>query len=138
MPTTTCWITGNISDFRAYCKLYEYCDQLTVLDDVNIRKPAMVNLLRQLCNNDDVTTLTWDTDAAWLKENGIPNHFETQTRCASWSTTGPRLTPHVEALEDRGVIISFEPSQPKSTTRSAVKAGSLTARFISLLGTICI
>ena len=110
LPETTCWITGNISAFRAYCKLYEYRDQLTVFDDVDTRKPAMVNLLRQLCNNDDVTTPTWDTDAAWLKENGIPNQFETSTKVCLMVNDWATLNAHVAALEDRAVIISFEPT----------------------------
>ena len=110
LPTTTCWISGNISDFRAYCKLYDFRDQLAVFDDVDMRKSAKVNLLRELCNNDEMTTLTWDTDAAWLKEKNIPNHFETRTKVCLMVNDWATFNAHVEALEDRAVIVSFEPS----------------------------
>ena len=70
----------------------------------------MIHLLRQLCNNDEVTTLTWDTAAAQLQQENIPNQFETRTKVVLMVNDWGAFKSSLESLEDRGVILSFEPS----------------------------
>jgi hypothetical protein len=112
MPKAACWITGNISAFKAYALLYKAIDQAIVMDDVEsfLGKAGARELLKQLCESESVKTVTWETDAAMLKTQEIPNEFTTSSRLCFVANNWAKLSSSVMALEDRAVVISFEPS----------------------------
>lgn len=107
-----CWIGGNASPFRIYCQAYAYRDLPIVLDDVDglYAEPAGIRLLKCLCQTDPVKTVYWQTDARSLKEEGIPRSYTTTGNVALIGNVWRSLNPNVAALEDRGHIISFEPT----------------------------
>ncbi len=112
MPEAACWITGNISAIKAYALLYKAIDAAIVMDDVEsfLGKAGARELLKQLCESEFIKTLTWETDAAMLKSQKIPNEFQTASKLCFIANNWAKLSGSVMALEDRAVVISFEPS----------------------------
>jgi hypothetical protein len=110
MPESSCWIRGTASPFKVYVNLYKAVNLPVIADDVEplLRKPSGVDLLKQLCENDDIKTLTWETDAALLKKEKIPNEFPTASKVCLIANDWAKLVS-ILALEDRGIILSFEP-----------------------------
>jgi hypothetical protein len=110
MPESSCWIRGTASPIKTYVNLYKAVNLPVIADDVEplLRKPSGVDLLKQLCENDDIKTLTWETDAALLKKEKIPNEFTTASKVCLIANDWAKLVS-ILALEDRGIILSFEP-----------------------------
>jgi hypothetical protein len=55
-------------------------------------------------------TLSWHTDATTLDRRGIPRQFTTASHLAIIANQWKTFNADVMALEDRGHVISFEPS----------------------------
>lgn len=111
MPESSCWIRGTASPFKIYANLFKSVNQPVVADDVEplLRKPGGVDLLKQLCEHDATKTLTWETDAALLKKQNIPNEFITTSKMCLIGNDWAKMTSNIMALEDRAVVVSFEP-----------------------------
>jgi len=107
-----CWIDGTASAFGIYCQAYEYRNQALVLDDVDAlyRDRNGIRLLKMLGQTDDFKNVSWQTDAKGLERRGIPRRFTTTSRVAIIANQWKSLNTDVSALEDRGHIISFEPT----------------------------
>ena len=111
LPEEACWIIGNGSPFLAYINIYKSINQPVVMDDVEalLRKPGGIELLRQLCESEGVKTVTWESDAALLKREKIPTEFTTTSKVCFIANDWARLNARLMALEDRAIVVSFEP-----------------------------
>lgn len=111
LPETACWIRGNGSPFLAYINVYKSINQPIVMDDVEalLRKPGGIELLRQLCETEGVKTVTWESDAGLLKKENVPTEFATTSKVCFIANDWARLNARLMALEDRAIVVSFEP-----------------------------
>ena len=95
-----------------YVKLYKHRDQVVVIDDVDTlyADRSAIRLLKCLCQTEDCKGVAWQTDARSLERQGIPREFATTSRtiiiCNDWKT----LNRNVAALQDRGHVLTFEPT----------------------------
>lgn len=107
-----CWIDGTASPFGIYLAAYAHRDEKLVLDDVDgiYRDRAGVRLLKSLCQSESIKSVSWRTDAATLQRRNIPGQFTTSSCVAVIANEWKSLNADVTALEDRGHVISFEPS----------------------------
>jgi hypothetical protein len=105
-------VEGNASAFGLYQSLYEHRDELTVIDDIDAlySDKAAVRLLKCLCQTDAVKRLGWFSAAAGLTREGLPKEFETRSRVALIANDWKTLNANVEAVNDRGHLIRFEPT----------------------------
>lgn len=105
-------IEGNASAFGLYQSLYHHQDELTVIDDVDAlySDKSAVRLLKCLCQTDEVKRLGWFSAAAGLDKCGVPREFETRSRVALIANDWKTLNANVEAVNDRGHLIRFEPT----------------------------
>jgi hypothetical protein len=106
-----CWIDGNITPFWIYITGYEHRDRPIVLDDVDglYSDRKGVRLHKALCQSEPVKTVSWHSDAARLTERGIPHSFTSSSRLVVIGNRWKSLNVDVEALEDRGHFLLFEP-----------------------------
>ncbi len=108
-----CWIDGNATAFGLYCELYRQQQKpLIVLDDTDglFTDRAAVRLLKCLCQTEPIRRLSWHSDAASLRREGIPRSFETTSRVAIIANALPLANEHHCAVADRGHVVFFEPT----------------------------
>jgi hypothetical protein len=107
-----CYIEGNATPFGVYCQLYHHRHQPIILDDVDnlYQDAAGIRLLKALCQTDPVKTVTWLSAARALEREDIPQRFRTRSPLALVANHWPRSNPHLAAVEDRGLVVCFEPS----------------------------
>lgn len=118
---SACWIEGNATPFRIYCKLWAYRDRLVILDDVDslYANHNGVRLLKCLCQTEPQKRVAWDSDAATLDREGIPRQFTTASRLAIIANQWKTLNDNVAAVEDRGHIVLFRPTALEVHLRTA-------------------
>ena len=106
------WIDGSVTPFGLYRELYRKRDELVVLDDVDglYRDRAALRLLKCVCQTEPVKRVAWYSDAATLRREGIPCSFQTRSRLAIIANELRTLNVNVRALQDRGLVVVFEPS----------------------------
>ena len=107
-----CWIEGNATPFGMYVKLYRHRDQFVVIDDVDAlyADRSGVRLLKCLCQTEEEKAVAWHSDAKSLERQGIPREFVTKSKVAIISNDWTTLNKNVDALQDRGHVLLFEPS----------------------------
>ena len=105
------WIKGHATPFGIYRKLWESKDRSLVIDDVDdlLASGGGVMLLKCLCSTERVKRVMWHSNAASLKANGIPREFETKSRVCIIGNEWKSLNRNAEAVEDRGIVVLFEP-----------------------------
>jgi hypothetical protein len=69
-----------------------------------------VRLLKCLCQTEEEKAVAWHTDAKSLERQGIPREFVTKSRVAIISNDWQTLNQNVDALQDRGHVLWFQPS----------------------------
>ena len=106
------WVDGHVTPFGMYVKLFESRDQPLVIDDVDGMHADQncVRLLKGLCQSDREKQLSWNSRTRQLDELGIPHRFSTTSKTAIIANDWQRLNLDVEALEDRGHVVHFQPS----------------------------
>ena len=106
-----CWIEGNATPFGMYVKLYRHRDQFVVIDDVDAlyADRSGVRLLKCLCQTEEEKAVAWHSDAKSLERQGVPREFVTKSRVAIISNDWQTLNKNVDALQDRGHVLLFEP-----------------------------
>jgi len=116
-----CWIDGTASPFGIYCQAYENRDKPLVLDDVDglYRDRNGVRLLKALGQTDRIKNVSWQTDAKSLDRQAIPRRYNTSSRIAIIANQWKSLNADVSALEDRGHIVSFEPTSLEVHSQAA-------------------
>jgi hypothetical protein len=107
-----CWIQGNATAFGMYVALWQNKDELVIVDDVDnlYSDRASVRLLKCLCQTDPVKQMAWQSGSSRLKREGVPRSFETKSRVALIANDWKTLNGNVEAVQDRGHVIVFEPT----------------------------
>ncbi len=95
-----------------YAKLFACRDQLVVIDDVDslYSNARCVRLLKCLCQTEEEKRLAWHSAAAGLERDGVPREFSTKSRLLIIANDWQTLDRNVAAVQDRGHLISFEPS----------------------------
>ena len=107
-----CWIEGNVTAFGMYLTLWQHRDQLVAIDDVDTlySDRSAVRLLKCLCQTDASKRIAWHSASSRLKREGIPQSFETRSRVTLIANSWRTLNGNVEAVQDRGHVIVFEPT----------------------------
>lgn len=107
-----CWIDGTASAFRIYCEAYKSRGLPLILDDVDglYRNPAGIRLLKSLAQTESVKNVCWQTATPTLDRLKIPRQFTTTSKVAIILNDWRTMNADVAALEDRGHLLSFEPS----------------------------
>jgi hypothetical protein len=106
------WIEGIATAFAIYSLTYRYLDRPIVLDDIDAiyTNKQCVSLLKSLCRSEKTKLVAWNARNGWLEREGLPKEFTTESPvmviCNEWKS----LSKNIEALEDRAVVVSFEPS----------------------------
>ncbi|GAB4147687.1 MAG: hypothetical protein Tsb009_20990 [Planctomycetaceae bacterium] len=105
------YIAGYTSPFALYRRLWECRDVPVVIDDLDrlYPQPDCIRLLKQLCNSNSVKQISWFSRAA-DQQNGLPQTFDTCSTVALIGNTWRTLSADVRALEDRAILLHFEPS----------------------------
>lgn len=115
------WIEGNSTAFGIYSTLYKDRDRPIVIDDVDsiYSDRHCVSLLKSICGTDASKRVHWNAQVRFLQREGLPKEFITSSRvmiiCNEWKT----LNKNVAALEDRGLLLRFEPSPKEVHDRAA-------------------
>jgi len=104
------FIEGHMQPFGLYRYLWEYRDQPVVLDDLDrlYADPDCVRLLKPLCNTVRQKHLHWLTNIT-MNDGGVPASFSTTSRVILIANEWKSLNPNVRALEDRAIILHFDP-----------------------------
>lgn len=116
-----CWLEGNVTPFRLYCKLYEHRNELVAIDDVDslYADKAGVRLLKSVCQTEFRKTVAWHSSSAAMGKAGIPQEFTTTSRVAIIANDWRTLNDNVLAVEDRGHVVFFEPDPVEVHMRTA-------------------
>ena len=109
---SACWVEGNATPFGIYQKLYQHLDEPVVIDDVDslYTDRAAVRLLKCVCQTDPIKHIAWTSAAAGLASAGIPRQFETRSRVIIIANDWKTLDANIEAVQDRGHLLLFEPT----------------------------
>ncbi len=102
------WLEGRVSAYMLYQSLKDKADLPVFIDDVDglCQDKAAVNLLKCLCQTEPKKTIMWNTNANKDEEK----YFETTSKVCVITNDWHALNKHVNAVEDRGLLIRFRPS----------------------------
>jgi phage N-6-adenine-methyltransferase len=111
LPANTCLVKSTSSAFKTYARLHESKNAPVAIEDADqlLRNPDFIELLKQLCEHEGIKLLFWEKDSARLRKLDIPNQFETTSRVLLTANDFGNLRRNLAAVEDRGIIVSFEP-----------------------------
>ncbi len=109
-PQVLC-VEGHMRPYGLYCSLWEYRDRVVVLDDLDklYADADCVRILKPLCNTERSKRITWLSNMT-LRGGDIPPSFGTTSRVILIANEWRTLNPNVRALEDRAIILHFDPS----------------------------
>jgi hypothetical protein len=107
-----CLIEGGVSAYHLYRNLFLKKNKLVVIDDVdNLHRDSdCVGLLKCLCQTNPVKRLQWNKRMTRLDRLELEPEFETTSRAIIVSNDWKTINKNVASLEDRGHVLSFEPS----------------------------
>lgn len=112
-------ISGSVSGIFLYKTLYANCnsDCITVLDDADriFGDEDTMNVLKAALDTSKKRTITWGTEAASLRQEGIPTSFEFKGAVVFISNmnfdkvveSGSKIAPHIRALLSRTVYLDL-------------------------------
>lgn len=105
-------IEGRATAFQVYCELYRHRDRPFLIDDVDdlYHDRDAVRLLKCLCDSEPVKHVAWHSAARLLDDKEIPREFSTRTRVAVVGNEWKTLTRNIQAVEDRGTLVLFQPT----------------------------
>jgi hypothetical protein len=107
-----CWIEGRTTAFGMYGRLFHDRNKLVVIDDVDDlhHDRDAVRLLKELCQTDPIKTIAWNSAPRHLERHDVPPKFQTTSKTIIIANDWKRLNLDIEALEDRGHVVRFQPS----------------------------
>jgi hypothetical protein len=113
-------VEGHVQPFGLYQKLWEFRDRPVVLDDVDrlYADPGCVRLLKPLCAAAKVKRISWLSNAT-REGAGVPDAFSTASNVALVANDWRTCNANVRALEDRAIIIVFDPSNEEVHRKAA-------------------
>jgi len=105
------YVEGHARPFGLYQQLWRHRDQPVVLDDLDklYANADCVRLLKPLCNNGRTKEVAWLTKTT-MDAVDVPMRFKTQSNVLLIANHWRTLNPNVRALEDRAIIIYFDPT----------------------------
>ncbi len=105
------YIEGYMQPFGLYRQLWEYRNRPIVLDDLDrlYADPDCVRLLKPLCNTVKKKRLHWLTNLT-MNQGAVPSTFTTSSNVILIANEWKSINPNVRALEDRAIILHFNPS----------------------------
>ncbi len=105
------YVEGHAQPFGIYRGLWDHRDQPVVLDDVDrlYANSDCVRLLKPLCESRLTKRVSWLTHAT-MNGSGPPSAFETKSPVILIANEWRSLNANVRALEDRAIIIHFDPT----------------------------
>ncbi len=108
---TPLYIEGHMQPFGLYRQLWEYRNQPIVLDDLDrlYADPDCVRLLKPLCNTVKNKRLHWLSNLT-MNDGVLPSSFITSSNVILIANEWKSLNPNVRALEDRAIILHFNPT----------------------------
>lgn len=106
------YVEGHMQPFGLYRHLWDHRDQPVVLDDLDklYADPSCVRLLKPLCNTERNKRITWLTNLT-LNTAAIPTTFVTSSSVILIANEWRTVNPNVRALEDRAIILHFDPAK---------------------------
>ena len=106
-----CYIQGHARPIQVHIKAFEHRDMPVILDDAEglYADPAGRNLLTSLTQTDQVKTLEWLSSTRILVDQDVPMRFTTTSRVCVITNRWSGSAKEIEALEDRGHQIYFDP-----------------------------
>ncbi len=106
------YLHGRVTPMRMYIRLYEHRDQAFILDDLDslIADPLGLGLLLDLCSTDGERTVSWQTTSDKLEKEGVPPSFTVKGPVVIITNNWGNVHQKLPALEDRGVLVFFDPS----------------------------
>jgi hypothetical protein len=104
------YVEGHVQPFGLYQKLWEFRDRPVVLDDVDrlYADAGCVRLLKPLCGAAKTKRLSWLSNAT-RDRAALPDAFTTTSNVALVANDWRTCNANVRALEDRAIIIAFDP-----------------------------
>ena len=104
------WIEGKSTAAALYEFLYHHRDLPIVIDDVDgLYKDAVaVNLLKCLCQTWEEKRVMWNSMNR-IKSGDTPSEFITTSKVCVITNSWRSLNKHVGAVQDRGLLIMFQP-----------------------------
>jgi hypothetical protein len=107
-----CYIQGHARPIQVYIKLFEHRHEPVVLDDAEGLYDDLAgrNLLTNLTQTDQVKTIEWLSSSRILADQRVPMRFSTTSRVCIITNRWSGNSKEIEALEDRGHLIYFDPT----------------------------
>lgn len=104
------YVEGHMQPFGLYRQLWEFRDRPVILDDLDrlYADPGCVRLLKPLCNTVKQKSLHWLSNLT-MGEGHLPSSFVTSSNVILIANEWKSLNPNVRALEDRAIILHFDP-----------------------------
>lgn len=108
-PNEFLWLEGRMSAASFYQKIYNHRDLPIIIDDVDglYRDKESVNLLKCLCQTNEEKHVAWNTMTPI--RGGTPPEFTTKSKVLIITNSWKSLNKHVGAVQDRGVLLLFNP-----------------------------
>lgn len=106
------YVEGHVRPYGLYRHLWEHRNCPIVLDDLDklYADANCVRLLKPLCNTQHEKRLTWLTNLT-LNDSVVPASFTTTSNVILIANEWRTINPNVRALEDRAIILHFDPSK---------------------------
>jgi hypothetical protein len=103
---------GSASAFQVYREMWTHLNELIVFDDVDdaYKDRRLIQLLKAVCETEDVKKVGWHTANRELEKQAIPVSFKTRSRVCIIANHWRALTEHVGSLMSRGMKVEFAPS----------------------------
>jgi hypothetical protein len=107
---TPLYVEGHMQPFGLYRQLWDGRNHPVVLDDLDrlYADPDCVRLLKPLCKTVRDKRLQWLTNLT-MNEGVVPPSFTTTSSVILIANEWKSLNPNVQALEDRAIILHFNP-----------------------------
>jgi len=104
------YVEGHAQPYGIYRGLWEHRDQPVILDDLDrlYANPDSVRLLKPLCESKAVKRVGWRSKVTH-GDDGPPTEFDTRSPVILIANEWRTINANVQALEDRAIIVHFEP-----------------------------
>lgn len=105
------YVEGHLQPYGLYRNLWEHRNHPVVLDDLDklYADADCVRLLKPLCNSESTRRVSWLTNLT-MNALDVPSSFTTTSSVILIANEWRTVNPNVRALEDRAIILHFDPS----------------------------
>jgi len=114
------YVEGHAQPFGLYQGLWRYRDSPVVLDDLDrlYANPDCVRILKPLCNTRRAKRISWLSNAVTAVPE-LPTEFTTTSNVMLIANEWRSLNGNVRALEDRTIILWFNPTAEEIHRKTA-------------------